>query len=405
MRQDSATGRLSPLGPQIKDCRQAFRRMIVGLARDAYRKVNATPWGSSIASSRHLGWLRSKFVVMRGTDVHTVMDTLRTAGVEAWIVGGWGVDALLGVRTRRHGDLDVIVEADADNAERAVQALGAVGFRLAAETDGGAPLPHRYVLDDDAGHIVDILPVTFPVSRSAPRQTANTVLVSRTARLRPSESLPGGQWNACPRMCKSPCMRVTWLERSISATYTSCGQPGVDPSIEQPGNLCRLLLSGAHQRVAAAARHGAARHGADHSGTVGGANSGGMARAPWGGDHSWVSYHDSVPILAALADYTIGGAGTRRNGSRYCFLRFSALAYREVSRRPLPCPRARRAVHSANRAGSLPVAGAAPIWRCVRPCGAASDGHNGGIGSIAQFPRAAPSAPRAGNRSPTGAAG
>ena len=159
MRQDSATGRLSPLGPQIKDCRQAFRRMIVGLARDAYRKVNATPWGSSIASSRHLGWLRSKFVVMRGTDVHTVMDTLRTAGVEAWIVGGWGVDALLGVRTRRHGDLDVIVEADADNAERAVQALGAVGFRLAAETDGGAPLPHRYVLDDDAGHIVDILPV------------------------------------------------------------------------------------------------------------------------------------------------------------------------------------------------------------------------------------------------------
>ena len=168
MRQDTATGRLLPLRPQIKARRQAFRRIIVGLARDAYHKVNATPWGSSIVSARHLEWLRRKFVVMRGTDVHTVMDTLRTAGVEAWIVGGWGVDALLGERTRRHRDLDVIVEADPESVERAVQALGAVGFRLAAETDAGpgwpggcpgASLPHRHVLDDGAGHIVDILPV------------------------------------------------------------------------------------------------------------------------------------------------------------------------------------------------------------------------------------------------------
>ena len=118
----------------------SFRRIIVGLARHMYHKVNATRWGSSIASSRRLGWLRSKFVVMRGTDVHTVVDTLRTAGVEAWIAGGWGVDALLGVRTRRHEDLDVIVEAGTDSGERAVQALAAIGFRLAAETDGKVAL-------------------------------------------------------------------------------------------------------------------------------------------------------------------------------------------------------------------------------------------------------------------------
>ena len=73
--------------------------------------------------------------------------------------GGMGMDTLLGVRTRHHGDLDVIVEADLARVERAVQALGAIGFRLAAETDGGASLPHRHVLDDGAGHIVDILPV------------------------------------------------------------------------------------------------------------------------------------------------------------------------------------------------------------------------------------------------------
>jgi lincosamide nucleotidyltransferase A/C/D/E len=96
---------------------------------------------------------------MQGTDVHAVMDTLRTAGVEAWIAGGWGVDALLGVRTRRHHDLDVIVGVGPDRGERAVQSLAAIGFRLRAETDGGPLVPRRYVLDDDAGHIVDILPV------------------------------------------------------------------------------------------------------------------------------------------------------------------------------------------------------------------------------------------------------
>src|SRR5690242_8513792 len=112
-------------------------------------------------------------------------------------------------------------------------------------------------------------------------------------------------------MCKSPCMRVTRLERSISVIYTSFGQPGVGLSIEQSSKFYRLPLSRAHQRVAAAALHGAARHGADHTSTVGGANSGGVARAPYGPDRSRISYHDSVPILAALADYTIGGAGTR----------------------------------------------------------------------------------------------
>jgi lincosamide nucleotidyltransferase A/C/D/E len=161
MRKDAATSQLSPLQPQIKARRQAFRRIVVVLARDAYHKVNATPWGSSIVSSRQFGRLRNKLVVMRGTDVHTVMDTLRTAGVEAWIVGGWGVDALLGVHTRHHSDLDVIVEAGLERVERAVQALAAIGFRVAAEADGGVWMPHRYILDDDAGHIVELLPVDF----------------------------------------------------------------------------------------------------------------------------------------------------------------------------------------------------------------------------------------------------
>jgi len=35
---------------------------------------------------------------------------LRILGVEIWIDGGWGVDALLGEQSRSHQDLDIAIE-------------------------------------------------------------------------------------------------------------------------------------------------------------------------------------------------------------------------------------------------------------------------------------------------------
>jgi lincosamide nucleotidyltransferase A/C/D/E len=47
-------------------------------------------------------------------DVHLYLDLLDVLGIEAWIDGGWGVDALLGAQTRPHADLDIVIqEADA----------------------------------------------------------------------------------------------------------------------------------------------------------------------------------------------------------------------------------------------------------------------------------------------------
>lgn len=34
---------------------------------------------------------------------------LTTRGIQTWLVGGWGVDALLGEHTRPHKDLDLIM--------------------------------------------------------------------------------------------------------------------------------------------------------------------------------------------------------------------------------------------------------------------------------------------------------
>jgi lincosamide nucleotidyltransferase A/C/D/E len=60
-----------------------------------------------------------------------VLDALRVSGCKAWILGGWGVDALVGRETRPHRDLDLAIDAGQEAA--ALTALAALGF--AVETD------------------------------------------------------------------------------------------------------------------------------------------------------------------------------------------------------------------------------------------------------------------------------
>ena len=40
-------------------------------------------------------------------DLYTQLDRL---GIEAWLDGGWGVDALLGEQTRPHADVDLVIQ-------------------------------------------------------------------------------------------------------------------------------------------------------------------------------------------------------------------------------------------------------------------------------------------------------
>ena len=47
---------------------------------------------------------------MTSGDVIELYSTLGALGVEIWIDGGWGVDALLGGQTRPHKDLDISIE-------------------------------------------------------------------------------------------------------------------------------------------------------------------------------------------------------------------------------------------------------------------------------------------------------
>lgn len=47
--------------------------------------------------------------MMRASDVIMIINALAAAGVDAWLDGGWGVDALVGEQTRPHDDLDLVI--------------------------------------------------------------------------------------------------------------------------------------------------------------------------------------------------------------------------------------------------------------------------------------------------------
>jgi hypothetical protein len=47
---------------------------------------------------------------MQVSDVLEVVYLLEASGIEVWLDGGWGVDALLGSETRPHVDLDIAIQ-------------------------------------------------------------------------------------------------------------------------------------------------------------------------------------------------------------------------------------------------------------------------------------------------------
>ncbi len=73
-----------------------------------------------------------------------LLDVLAATGVQVWLGGGWGVDALLGAQHRDHGGADLGVRfADLD---RLRSALEPHGFAVAEDH-----LPTRLVLRNELG--------------------------------------------------------------------------------------------------------------------------------------------------------------------------------------------------------------------------------------------------------------
>lgn len=80
------------------------------------------------------------------------LDRLQAAGVSAWVDGGWGVDALLGMQTRPHSDLDLVIPRSHLAAAREV--LDALEFTVLRDW-----LPNAIAFVDADGRQVDLHPV------------------------------------------------------------------------------------------------------------------------------------------------------------------------------------------------------------------------------------------------------
>jgi len=92
--------------------------------------------------------------------VGEIVGLLDAAGIEHWVCGGWGVDALAGHQTRPHHDLDVVIDAAAHDSPAAVEAaLAGRGLRLVAIETSIQPMPTVWVFSDGAGVTVEVLPV------------------------------------------------------------------------------------------------------------------------------------------------------------------------------------------------------------------------------------------------------
>ncbi|MCB0201334.1 MAG: amino acid transporter [Caldilineae bacterium] len=90
---------------------------------------------------------------MNSNTVLRVLDLLAIDGVQVWLDGGWGVDALLGRITRTHDDLDLVLALD--DTPHAVQVLVRNGYRVEEEEPG------RVVLEHATDGRIDLHPVRF----------------------------------------------------------------------------------------------------------------------------------------------------------------------------------------------------------------------------------------------------
>ena len=88
---------------------------------------------------------------MEAVDVLDLYNALESLGVEIWIDGGWGVDALLEKETRPHKDLDIAIQQkDISKLRELLETLGLKEIKLKVAR------PHNFVMADTNGHEIDV---------------------------------------------------------------------------------------------------------------------------------------------------------------------------------------------------------------------------------------------------------
>ena len=137
------------------------RQLAIRVGRVVYPVIYKSP----------LGWLlrlppveriKYHFIYTPAWRVLAVLDGLAAAGVEGWLAGGWGVDALLGRQTRQHNDIDVVIDDAEPPFKQINEALAREGFWFVGKFHTpGIPIPWCHIWRHHAGAKVEVLPVAL----------------------------------------------------------------------------------------------------------------------------------------------------------------------------------------------------------------------------------------------------
>lgn len=90
-----------------------------------------------------------------------LVQALEGAGVRYWVIGGWGVDALLGRETRAHKDFDILaVRDDLARLRGMLEHERLTVSHIWKESrwieDVGEPWPTAFVAEDAIGRAIDV---------------------------------------------------------------------------------------------------------------------------------------------------------------------------------------------------------------------------------------------------------
>ncbi len=88
---------------------------------------------------------------MNASNVLNIYRKLTGLGIEVWIDGGWGVDALLGKQTRLHQDFDIVLQQK--DLPMLRELLSAEGYKDVERDDTRR---WNFVLGDNNGNEIDI---------------------------------------------------------------------------------------------------------------------------------------------------------------------------------------------------------------------------------------------------------
>src|SRR5882724_4281214 len=88
---------------------------------------------------------------MTSEEVVDLYTNLENLGIQIWVDGGWGVDALLEKQTRPHKDLDIAIQRK--DIAKFKQFLEAQGYKDIKLQDAR---PHNFVMGDDQSHEIDV---------------------------------------------------------------------------------------------------------------------------------------------------------------------------------------------------------------------------------------------------------